>query len=220
METIRRNRIEQFQKKMDEFHRKQDKKKMEIVAKLLKEEESIKQRGIPKLPLPPVLDTRRRKRKRRKRKEKEGEESRKRSGSAPTTDSRKIEDEIEERLGNQLFEGSDTTTGENKDEGSPDKAQEIAAVMEPEIGGIWVEGAASPKQGEAGKPPAIWRPRSLSSKRSEEVEESSAVKKRIFSTAELRIMQTTLDKLRKGIIRKQVAAGREFKVFQLSSSFS
>jgi len=212
METIRRNRIEQFQKKMGEFQRKQEKKKLEIVAKLLKEEESIKQRDIPKLTHPPGLDTRK-KRKRRRRKERNGEELRKRSGSAPTTPSRKMKDEIEELLGNQLLDGSDG--GKNKGENPLDSnAQDVAAVVEPEIGGIWDEGAASPGQGEAGKPPAIWRPRSFSSKRSDEVGESSAVKKRVYSTAERRIVKATLDKLRKGIIRKQVAAGREFKVLQ------
>ena len=208
VETVRRQRMEQLQKKMDDFQKKQEKRKMEIVAKLLKEEESIKQRDTPQ---PKVFghDERKKRRRRKKRREKEiGAESRRRSGSAPSDSSRRMTGVGKQNGGEEFLDGSVHAAD---DQLVPEETQDSSVIMVPEIKGLWEEGTVAP--GQAGNPPAVWRPKSHSG-RGKGGDNSATSKKRIFSTTEMRMMQNTLEKLRKSIVRKQVAAGREFKVRQ------
>ncbi len=209
VETMRRQRIEQFQKKMAEFQKKQDKKKMEIVEKLLKEEESIKQKNDLQMESLERESMRKRHR-RRNRKRKKEEKPKNRSGSAPSeiSESKKSSNEIEETLEDKILDGRDI--GERADE-QLSTLDTYHLTVQPEIQGIWDEETAT-QAGEAERATGIILPKNHSSKDMSEGRENSTVKKRIFSTTERRMMQATLEKLRKGIVRKQVAAGREFKV--------
>ena len=209
VETMRRQRIEQFQKKMAEFQKKQDKKKMEIVEKLLKEEESIKQKNDLQMESLERESMRKRHR-RRNRKRKKEEKPKNRSGSAPSeiSESKQSSNKIEETLEDKLLDGRDI------DERADEQLSTLDTyhlTVQPEIQGIWDEETAT-QAGEAERATGIILSKNHSSKDTSEGRENSTVKKRIFSTTERRMMQATLEKLRKGIVRKQVAAGREFKV--------
>lgn len=220
VEAVRKRRVQQFQNKLVKFQQVQEQKKVEIVARLLREEHTIKQDSSK--PHHVKKHEHLRRRRRRKKKREEEEEGKKRSGSAPTGNQSTVddpqllqireEDRKEEEVGD-IHGLSNISPGkvDSRIRLSSIAGNGSGVVEQPEIRGLWDETPVI--RGLVDEPPAIKRTQSPAGDGGgEDYDKGGLVRKEVVSKAEMWKMQTAMEKLKKNIVSKQVAAGREYKV--------
>ena len=216
VEEVCRQRMQQFQNKLKVFHKQQEQRKAEIVARLLREEQSI-QPVTPKLHHT-VRSTRRGKW--RKEEEEEKEEVVKtasaHTGNQSTADGpqlslmrerdREKEEDVKETF--QQAPGNCPSLLDSSPSGLLYSASRRDVMLAPEIRGLWDDSPVDTWQ--ASVVSEVRRTQSQTGYRHHDG--NSVVVKKAVSKAEEVMMQTSLKKLKESIVSKQVVAGREFKV--------
>ena len=205
VEAVRKKRTQQFQAKLDKFQKKQQQRKVEIVARLLREEHTLKHTLKHTAPEPGHHTVRDTHLKRRKRREEEEEEDVKMSCSTSTTAGKTTVDSLQfiqtrQRDREEVAEFKNIPPG--KVVSSLGLSSSAGDGMQPEIRGLWEEAAD--------KPPSIRMTQSEGGDGGGDG--GGLVRKKAVNKTEVCMMQTAMEKLKESIIRKQVAAGREFKV--------
>ncbi len=182
---LRRRRMEQFQDKLEEYKKRQKERKLDIVAKLLKEDRATKQVGH--LQLPTVLSSAKKRRKRR--------------GTRPPPP---LLQEVAPGDHQVEPKSLDSDLSEDEDEESISlNTKNIKIIIEPEIKGLWEKQTPTTEPGGGGGGSGGGGDSGGA------VEEKSSF---VRSKAEEKMMKEAMTKLRKNIIVKQMAAGKEFKV--------
>ncbi len=209
---LRRQRLEQFQNMLTLFKEKQKERKLNIVDKLLKETKASK-RGLTKEVSQPT-NTRSDKQTKVKRGSLTAP-----SSSSTLTDRPPLpsgQDVEMKRLQESPTSASDT------EEPPSDTlhSRHVVTIVEPEIRGLW-DGWDTPAVLEGGRGSESSAHPGVAGGTSGEVESSTlgggsmkGGRKKEPSKAQLMIMKKAMEKLKRSKISKQIAAGREFKVYQ------
>lgn len=206
---LRKKRFQQFQTMLENFKKKQEERKLNIVEKLLKEEQFNKQTK---------LTSSREQSYRSKPKKKKHSRV---SLTAPSHDSIGLMDKQRREALEQV--STSESDSDLQDEGIPChalSAKQMNNVMEPEIRGLWDRSLAPTALTTAGLSPV--KSASVLEKEGSTVSNrklSKPVKKKT-SKMEVQMMEKAMEKLRKSKVLKQIAAGREFKVHAVSNFLS
>lgn len=184
---LRRKRLAEFEKSREDFKKRQEQRQLEIVSQLL-EEDKVKKR-MEKLYSKPHWHERQElphptKRKTGKRL---GRKSKARLAvSHDEDDTIGVLDEPDK--GEGVGSSDEEAPGHQDDDGITLTPLHDEVLAEPEIRGLWEDNPVIKKQSHDGGV------------------------KREMSKAEMEMMRTAMEKLRRSVVVKQVAAGREFKV--------
>ena len=193
---LRRKRMQQFKEKLAEYKKRQRDRKLDIVARLLSEENSIRKRKKQNLA----------KKKEKKQKIQQAQVA------EPLTTSSKDKDAVEEvdssRIGAQL---SSEIHSDLYNDGTVVEPHPLmdCNIIEPEIRGLWDKTSVIDKVSLPSKSDESMLEREWSTKL---LGEDFKWENRKSSKTEQMMMKEAMGKLRKSIIIKQVAGGKEFKV--------
>ena len=209
---LRKQRLEQFQSMLSLFKQKQKERKLNIVEKLLREDKLNKQSQ-------PGLHKGHTKTSGRRTKAKESSNPALLSSNKLASDGGSGDVELQ---GLQESSSSDSDT----EKLTPDTPQgkHMSTLIEPEIRGLW-EKSPKPTHLREFSKPSLTVTLSGGEGGSTEVGsipagERTQGPKKGPSKAEVMIMKKAMEKLKRSKVSKQIAAGREFKVFNIRLVFS